>query len=224
MNVEPRIAPKGFKAARGFSHPVTARHLCGIKMLDTFEDNPDAFMDRVSEGKYKPLTKHWPSFLYDTDEYDPNDPTKGFMRGFLLVRVYCHIFSGLTSAISGHRKATKPSKSHIHGMKHVTGRSIGYAAVQARFALSSCEEWCSEDGKFNLWRLFENIVPVFEDNPDNPWVVETLQWWDRNVPDLVETKKRKRCRRQAIKPEDSEDDKAVIEMREAMQRAKKACI
>ncbi|KAG6835577.1 hypothetical protein H0H93_016837 [Arthromyces matolae] len=218
-NVEPRIPSKTSKAARGFSHPVTARHLCGIKMLVTFDNNPNAFMDSVSEGKLKPLTKHWPSFLYDTDEYDPKDPTKGFMRGFLLLRVYRHIFTGPTSAFTGRRKATKPSKSHIHTMKHVTGRSIAYAA--ARFALSSCEEWCIEDGNFNLWRFFENIVAIFEDDPDDPWVVDTLEWWDQNVPDLVDTKKRKRCRREAIKLDDPEDDEAVDEMREAM-RAKKA--
>ncbi|KAG6872227.1 hypothetical protein C0992_009749, partial [Termitomyces sp. T32_za158] len=109
--------------------------------------------------------------------------------------VYRHIFTGPSSALSGHRSATKPCIAHLHGLKEVTGRTIAYAAVQARFALSSVEKWTRKDGNFDLQRFFEMVVRLFESNPEQPWVIDTLRWWNTNVPELQSEPKRKRKRR-----------------------------
>ncbi|KAG6877069.1 hypothetical protein C0992_010963 [Termitomyces sp. T32_za158] len=108
-------------------------------------------MDKVNEGKngYIITASDWPSFLYDLDLFNGDDQTKGLMRGPLLLKVYRHIFTGPSSALSGHRSATKPCIAHLHGLKEVTGRTIAYAAVQARFALSSVEKWTRKDGNFD---------------------------------------------------------------------------
>ncbi|KAG6818546.1 hypothetical protein H0H92_002622, partial [Tricholoma furcatifolium] len=84
-----------------------------------------------------------------------------------------------TSALSGNRSATKPSKAFIHSMTTVTGRTLAYAAVQARFAISSVETWSMRDASFDYEMFYFNIVAIFEDEPDNPWVQETLHWWNQ---------------------------------------------
>ncbi|KAG6851880.1 hypothetical protein C0991_005319 [Blastosporella zonata] len=195
----PQIQPSNTKAGRGFLHPVTARHLCSVELLEDFDSDPEKFMDLVSEGKCDP-TIGWPSFLYNLDIYDPDDVTDGFMCSFLLVRVYWHLFTGPSSAFTGHCGALKDGKAGIHNICNVTSRSIAYAAVQACFALSLCKKWCLDNGDYDVVDFFQSIVNVFERDPDDPWVIDTLEWWDnpdikdinRHVPDLVPTRKQKR--------------------------------
>jgi hypothetical protein len=50
---------------------------------------------------------------------------------------------------------------------------------QTRFALSSVESWSSEDGEFDYEAFFNNIVDLFETDNTHPWVLETLEWWQR---------------------------------------------
>ncbi|KAG6896814.1 hypothetical protein C0992_005914 [Termitomyces sp. T32_za158] len=216
--VKPRFPPTGTKAVRGFRNLTTARHLCPIKKLAEFDANPQTFINNVSEGRlgYIFKTGDWPSFLFDLDELDKNNPMQGFLRGHVLVRVYRHIYTGPSSSLHGNRCATKPAKSHIHKHKNVTGRGIAYAAVQARFAISSSEKWCIKDGKFNLAHFFNNIVALFENDPKNPWVLETLAWWDKQVPDLKKTIKTKRGRR-ILDLNDSSEDEGADEMLHCLQ-------
>jgi hypothetical protein len=39
-------------------------------------------------------------------------------------------------------------------------------------------QWGSYDGLFDLEMLYSTIVTMFESDPDDPWVVETLEWWN----------------------------------------------
>jgi hypothetical protein len=80
-------------------------------------------------------------------------------------------------------------------MERVTGRCIAYVAVQvsnhcnismihpwylinykAYFALSAIEQWSSspQEGFFNLDDFYTRCVKLFETDPDDDWVVETL--------------------------------------------------
>lgn len=52
--------------------------------------------------------------------------------------------------------------------------------VQARFALSSCEEWGAEDGNFILEAFYKVIMELFEDEEDQ-WVIDTLDWWNKCI-------------------------------------------
>ena len=49
---------------------------------------------------------------------------------------------------------------------------------QAYIVLSSISQWGSYDGVFDLEALYGTIVTMFESDPDDPWVVETLEWWN----------------------------------------------
>ena len=50
---------------------------------------------------------------------------------------------------------------------------------KARFTLSTMEEWGEVDGNFNQKRFFESIIGVFEEDPEDEWVIDTLKWWDK---------------------------------------------
>ncbi|KAG6874522.1 hypothetical protein C0995_010435 [Termitomyces sp. Mi166 len=129
-NLEPKVPDTGTKACQAFQHLVFACHLCPIKKLALFDCNPQLFIDNVNEGKNIITASGWPSFIYNLDQFDPNDLTKGLMRGLLLLQVFRHIFTSPFSALSGHQNATKPCITHLHGLKEVTPRTIGYACVQ----------------------------------------------------------------------------------------------
>jgi hypothetical protein len=45
--------------------------------------------------------------------------------------------------------------------------------------LSSTEQWSILDDDFNAETFFNNIVDLFERDPDDPWVVDTLAFWDK---------------------------------------------
>ena len=90
------------------------------------------FMDRVEDGSIQITEEYFPSFVYDKDTlYDKDNDSEdlGLFRGYLLVRVYRHIFTGPSSAIIPMTKVNK-SKAKKFNLTKVTGRTIGYASVQ----------------------------------------------------------------------------------------------
>ena len=42
------------------------------------------------------------------------------------------LFTGKSSAFTGHRAASKPSQAEMHGMRKVFPEAVAYAAVQVR--------------------------------------------------------------------------------------------
>jgi hypothetical protein len=47
--------------------------------------------------------------------------------------------------------------------------------------LSSCEHWTTVDGDFDAIKFYNNIVELFEADADDPWVKETLEFWNKCV-------------------------------------------
>jgi hypothetical protein len=39
-------------------------------------------------------------------------------------------------------------------------------------------QWGSSDNIFNLQEFYHTIVAMFETDPQHPWVVDTLEWWN----------------------------------------------
>jgi hypothetical protein len=52
-------------------------------------------------------------------------------------------------------------------------------APQAWFALSTMETWSQQDGQFDMKLFYEGIVMALETDPEDPWVVETMGWWNQ---------------------------------------------
>jgi hypothetical protein len=91
-----------------------------------------AFMDRVEDGTIRITDEDFPSFLYENDSvYDAENEDIGLFRGFLLVHVYRHIFTGPSSAMDPNTKANK-FKAKKFKLTKVTGRTIAYACIQVR--------------------------------------------------------------------------------------------
>ena len=42
-------------------------------------------------------------------------------------------------------------------------------------------QWKSNDNLFSLQGFYDNIVALFERDPQDPWVIDTLQWWNGYV-------------------------------------------
>ena len=125
----------------------------------------------------------------------------GLFRGFLLVRVYRHIFTGPSSAMDPSVKANK-SKAKKFKLTDVTGRTITYACIQVHIsdlsfhsvllhsnvadwsqrhihiAITSMGQWSTSDNLFNLQEFYETVVDMFEKEPQHPWVINTLKWWN----------------------------------------------
>jgi hypothetical protein len=46
------------------------------------------------------------------------------------------------------------------------------------------DAWSTEDGDFKIAEFYDHIVQLF-DEPDDPWVVDTLAWWNMWVSYLI---------------------------------------
>ena len=50
-----------------------------------------------------------------------------------------------------------------------------------QFALSSDKEWGFIDNPFSYKAFYKNIVMLFKDDLEDPWVIETLEWWNECI-------------------------------------------
>ncbi|KAG2117395.1 hypothetical protein BD769DRAFT_1672622 [Suillus cothurnatus] len=149
----------------------------------------------------------WPSFLYKNGQYDAINPTKGFLKGELLVKAVKYIFTSPSSAeedpeiLQPDASTETPSQVHLLKRRRTTGerrtrcdvagllqmksvqpRALAYTAVQLRFALSSAGAWRIIDDDFDHNEFYHNIVDYFElpSSPDAAKEAENLLlWWNR---------------------------------------------
>ena len=158
-------------------------------------------MDRIEDGSIQITNEDFPLFLYESETlYDKDNEDIGLFRGYLLVRVYRHIFTGPISAMNATAKVNK-SKAKKFKLTQVTRRTIAYASVQVRYprfshcflinyhqayvALSSMSQWGSSDNLFNIQLFYDTIVEMFERDPKDSWVVDTLKWWNEYVSNFM---------------------------------------
>jgi hypothetical protein len=50
--------------------------------------------------------------------------------------------------------------------------------VKVYWFLCDKDNWRLDDGLFNNEEFFHIIVCLFETDPDDDWVKDTLQWWN----------------------------------------------
>ena len=87
------------------------------------------------------------------------------------------------------------SKSRLHNLTEVTPWSIAYVCVVVRFPFFFISSqtltfnfqtrimlhgkgWTIDDGAFEYVTFYQNIVRMFESDPDDEWARETLEWWN----------------------------------------------
>ncbi|KAJ6572483.1 hypothetical protein DFH09DRAFT_1362442 [Mycena vulgaris] len=133
---------------------------------------------RVDKDKPAVTANQYPSCFYQDGAYDPVDTEKGLFRGlFLVLR---HIWTGPSSAMGGADTLKRSCNARAHGQYRVTGRMVGYGCSQARTMISSAD-WSIKDGSYDYEKLFTSVVALFETDPADPWVVETLAWLQQAV-------------------------------------------
>ncbi|KAF8173642.1 hypothetical protein BJ912DRAFT_1065122 [Pholiota molesta] len=173
------------KSKRGWNHIWTARFLAPLKDRDIFEENPHAYMKRVQEGKIKLRAKNLPSFLYEEGTvYCATREDKGLFRGHVVIRALRLIFTGESSAFTGHQV-------------------LAYACCQIYVNLSVLEHWSNMDSYFDIEKFFKLIIRLFKE-PRSRWAANTLDFLTNQLPSL----KRKVKRKRAAPIDDSEADES----------------
>ncbi|SJL10862.1 uncharacterized protein ARMOST_14257 [Armillaria ostoyae] len=171
------LIPDIKKYHRGFNHPHTAHLLCPQRWLAKFDEDPQAMMLKLPT-KVTPC--YLPSFLYDPALVTDTDPCDGLFCGHACIRSFCAIYLG-----NGHHDATSLHsmvKKKLH-LSNVSEHMVIYAAVQARFALSSCAKWGKESDDFGLERFSDKLYKIFQDSrkDGDDWADETLQFYIEQV-------------------------------------------
>ena len=133
----------------GWNHPITARLLCPMRLVVEFEQDPayvdfpeknvfnvfySSFQAGVQEGRYRVTAADYPAFLYDESKYDPVNPLSSLFKGHVLLRGYCHIFTGPASWENGEAEGGKQSRGVVNKLKAPTPQMIAYAAVMVRIS------------------------------------------------------------------------------------------
>ncbi|TFY82296.1 hypothetical protein EWM64_g1716 [Hericium alpestre] len=59
--------------------------------------------------------------------------------------------------------------------------TTAYIFIQVRFALTSKERWNPEDRSYKYEEAYGKVVALFEYYPNDPWVLDTLAWYNKQV-------------------------------------------
>ncbi|KAJ8495202.1 hypothetical protein ONZ45_g12958 [Pleurotus djamor] len=173
------------KLTRGWNHDWTAKLLCPQRYLPRFAADPLSVMEMGMRKKSKINHTLWPSFVYDTDTYDENNPEQGLFRGRVIVFILRHLFIG-PSAAKGCRRTKGPdgrSNATLIATAKVNGYMVAYVACQARFLLNAQDGWSVVDYGFNCSKFYDRIVKYFKTGvaESDPVVMETLAWLTSEV-------------------------------------------
>ena len=86
------------------------------------------FQARVLAGEINVSGFNWLVFCYDESKYDLSKLKQGLLQGYLLLRIYCHIFTGLQSALGGKSKGWH-ARGALNNLTKPTAEMISYAAI-----------------------------------------------------------------------------------------------
>ncbi|THH18527.1 hypothetical protein EW146_g2477 [Bondarzewia mesenterica] len=140
-------------------------------------------LQKLLDGQIQVTAEDLPTFLYEGENFDPDDPEKGLLHGELIVRIWRHMFQSLSANLKHNvgNKSTriKARQAKLNDLVEVTPRTIAYAALMTHWALCSSDDWCIEDTEFMREDFFKIIVDLFTQNSDSEWHKLTLQWWNK---------------------------------------------
>ncbi|KAL1720471.1 hypothetical protein EV715DRAFT_196844 [Schizophyllum commune] len=175
--VRPMLRQKN-REGRGLSHDHVGEYLVSIKI----KWSDPAVRKRIRAGDSE-LRRHggfWFNCLYPKCRGDAADLEKNFLRGSLLVKTFCAIFTADVSADdvdddvsddepSAKRQkvehATKQNVSKLLKMNgKATPRSIAYAAVLLHFNLTDAKTWSDVYQGVNYPEFYNFIIDYFENN------------------------------------------------------------
>ncbi|KAJ7468187.1 hypothetical protein FB451DRAFT_1401433 [Mycena latifolia] len=134
------------------------------------------FLARLAGNNLDLTAAEVSAFCYEEGTYDPENMDHGLLHSHLLLRVLWHMWTTPSSALFGLEDGLSPrSNAKYHGVFQVLPEMIGCAAIQARTMIAT-DDWKRQHGSYNYEELFNTIVNLLAD-PDDPWVEETLAWF-----------------------------------------------
>ncbi|KIK80189.1 hypothetical protein PAXRUDRAFT_159320, partial [Paxillus rubicundulus Ve08.2h10] len=92
--------------------------------------------------------------------------------------VMCHIFLGPSTAMGHVSCETHSCNAALHDMTTVKLEHLANGCVQARFIISSMNQWNKDNGTFNYCIFYYNVVSLIRDCEDKVWVADLLKWWN----------------------------------------------
>ncbi|KAF9231794.1 hypothetical protein BU15DRAFT_55730 [Melanogaster broomeanus] len=183
--VEPHEADPRDKAGRGFYHTATGRLICPVDY--DWSDSKHRAGIRNYLPDFRVTADSWPCMLYKDEMYDPEHPTKGIFKNGLLVKAFKYIFTSPSSADSGvaiedDELNSEPTPGPAQ--KRRKGPNERRTHSNLRFALSSCNSWCTQDEDFDYDQFYNNMVSYFEgvqSDAEKDEISNLLLWWNRSV-------------------------------------------
>ncbi|KAJ6456343.1 hypothetical protein C8R47DRAFT_1227880 [Mycena vitilis] len=174
LPLPPAIRKSDDKSDCGLSHPILRYCILGWadraklsalviptapngRRAATVADTDLRFLQRIVAGSVELTAVDFPSFFWAEGSYDPEDLDNGLLRGPLLPLVLR--YTAPTSALNGLDKGIP-------------------AICNARaHTILSTKQWDVRDGAYNYEKMFDAVVKPFSGLPNDPWAVETLQWF-----------------------------------------------
>ncbi|SJL07028.1 uncharacterized protein ARMOST_10371 [Armillaria ostoyae] len=181
---EETLLPTLKKYQRRFNHIHMAHLLCPQRWLDEFDKDPACT---------KLTTRYLPSYLYDPDLIDFTNPRKGLLWGHTCIRSFHAIYLGNAEHNTSELYNTVKEKLNL---KAASEEMIVYAAVQARFALSSCTMWGDQSNGFDLKQYNKKLTTIFMDSLN-----EDGDTWARDIVEFYTS--------EILKPKTDEDQEQI---------------
>ncbi|EEB87492.1 hypothetical protein MPER_15141, partial [Moniliophthora perniciosa FA553] len=120
-------------------------------------------------------------------EYQTGDFFAGFLKGYLLTRLWRSVLIKPTAALGLSEAAGGDGGNTARdGVKLVTIESIAYIACQAFFMLVTQATWSQTVAGINIFSFYRNIIMVFKAGPSK-WQEDTLDWWNKEVLQPVDS-------------------------------------
>ncbi|KAG1792376.1 hypothetical protein EV424DRAFT_1280883, partial [Suillus variegatus] len=118
----------------GVNHPVLASFLCPITAIKDYHQDPAETWKKLANGQILMSAADFPAYLWEGtplgESYDDDSMTDGLFKGYFLVCIMRHIFTGPSTALGEDSRATRSCNASLHDMTTVQPEHIAYACVQ----------------------------------------------------------------------------------------------
>ncbi|KAJ7053102.1 hypothetical protein C8F01DRAFT_1375432 [Mycena amicta] len=176
-SISPRFHEK-LKVDRGFFHTETRALLTAQDRCNELT-NP-RFVSDLKNGKISFTFEDYPALMYDQAKTDPEDGEAGLFEGHVPIRVLRTVLNGKSQAYAA-AHGIKGSNAERKNLKTITGRLIAYAHVQSYFACTTAEKWVEKVGTFDLRKWYDDMVEMFEEDPEDEKVKAIVELWNKEI-------------------------------------------
>ncbi|KAN0085801.1 hypothetical protein V8E55_006935 [Tylopilus felleus] len=169
--MKPIINVNMAKSELGLNHVQLAGFLCPVESVLVFNENTEETCEMLENGKINMSATELPAFLWEDNraKYNDEDIYLGLFYGFYLERVARHIYTGPSTAHGGDPRGVRLCNAALHRMEKAEAAHIAYAAVLARFEISSHTRWAEKDAHFNYCNFYYIVMDLIDECKDVKW-------------------------------------------------------